>query len=167
MTIERRGDRSEKRKKMTIKKRLDGNEHEPATKNKDKASRNASNRWRTNLILGLLALPLLGWFVYLLNDVGNLNGDPFERPLVWAVLCLLFVLMLVHMYCNRFSRCPKCGTYKLGDRKELRAEDRRGKEGNYFIRFWHSMFSHAPIGYWLVCRNCGHEEWTEDSFSET
>lgn len=143
---------------MTIKKRIDGNKGHGST-TKDKKAHHAFIRWRTHLLLGLLALALLGWFVYLLDDAGNHNRDPFERPLVWMVLSLLFALMFVHGYFTRFSRCPKCGAYQLGVREELRAKDRRRAEGNYFIRFWKSMFSHAPTGYWLACRNCGHREW--------
>jgi len=108
-------------------------------------------RLRTVLLL-LLGIPLGGWFVRLMIQSGD--NDPFDEPLIWTVLALLIVWCLVYAHCTRFSRCPECGKYALGE------------EGDYRINFLKVMFSlSGHPNYWEICRNCGYREWHEVSES--
>ncbi len=109
-------------------------------------------RLRTFVLL-LLGVALLGWFVPLLIIHSKDNDSEFDETVMRMALALV-ALGFMCDYCHRFSRCPKCGKYKLG------------REGNYFINHIKLMFSlTGEQNHWEICRNCGYAEHREVSVS--
>ncbi len=124
-------------------------EHQKLNDDKDEPQRNRA--WfhlrRRTVVLLLLGIALGGWFVRLMIQADN---NPFDDSLTWMVLCLLTAWANVYGYCMRYSRCPSCGKYALGE------------EGIYFINFLKRIFSlSGEPGHWDLCRNCGYQEWQE------
>lgn len=101
------------------------------------------------VILAFSGVALWGWFIYRLIKAGH--NDPFDDPLTWTALVSVILWHFLLVYSVRFSVCPECGHYALGE------------EGSFFFNFLKTMFSQSrKTSYWEVCRNCGHRTWYED-----
>jgi hypothetical protein len=107
-------------------------------------------RLRT-VVLSLVGFAMCAWVVHLL--MRSEDSDTSDESVVWIGLAFV-VYGLVCSYLTRFSRCPKCGKYALG------------QEGSFLMNLLKLIYS--PSGhpnYWNICRNCAYQEWHEVSES--